>query len=73
MQMKTIARILRQTAEAESFRYIVERRHLEMAADEIDCLRTQKNAAEDRIESMQRELDMIKAENEFLKNKPGVR
>lgn len=34
--MKTIARILRQTAEAESFRYIVERRHLTMAADEID-------------------------------------
>lgn len=36
--MSTIARILRQTAEAESFRYIVERRHLVMAADEISRL-----------------------------------
>lgn len=43
------------------------------AADEIDFLRAQKGAAENRIDSMQRELDMLRAENEYLKNKPGVR
>ena len=34
-----IERILRQTAESDSFRYIVERRHLLEAADEIEHLK----------------------------------
>ena len=46
--MKTTSRILRQTAESESFRFLVERRHLVMAADEID-----KAGAEiDRLENL---------------------
>lgn len=36
--MSKLATILRQTAESESFRYIVESRHLLQAADEIDRL-----------------------------------
>ena len=43
------------------------------AADEIECLRAMKEGVMQRIDDMQRELDMIKAENEYLKNKPGVR
>lgn len=38
--MSVIKTILRQTAEAESFRYIVERRHLNDAADYIGKLET---------------------------------
>lgn len=36
--MSNIVRILRQTVESDSFRYIVERRHLRDAADEIERL-----------------------------------
>ena len=43
------------------------------AANEIECLRALKEGIEIRIADMQRELDMLKAENEYLKNKPGVR
>ena len=43
------------------------------AADEIERLRSLKEGIEIRIADMQRELDMLKAENEYLKNKPGVR
>ena len=43
------------------------------AANEIERLRVMKEGVGIRIADMQREIDMIKAENEYLKNTPGVR
>lgn len=45
----TLVRILRQVIESDSFRYIVERRHLSGAADEIERLEKENKLLEDYL------------------------
>jgi len=47
-----IKTILRQTAEADGFRYVVERRHLNEAADYIELLETRIHAIRTALEEI---------------------